>query len=196
MARYFRKELVSLSKSATSGQFQAPTPGSLDGLETDGSLDFMADMTPIALERAPHLMRFFGLLSKSVHKRDEIDLNPKSAQSIWASMCLYLMGKKKFNNIPKLFGLYLLQNGVKKRIIDIMSSIGFCTSYTTTLECQKTLRKSRSERKPSEFQEFEEPMGSEESSESSGSDSESSESSGSDSELSESLGLELDGSLD
>lgn len=56
-------------------------------------------------------------------------------------MCLYQMGRKKFNNVPKLLGLYLYQSGVKKKIIDMMSNIGFCTSYTTTIDCQKALAK-------------------------------------------------------
>ena len=141
IAKVFRKELLDLGKSSAFGEFQLPVPGNLDNPETDGSLEFISNMVPAARERAPNLMRFFGLLSAPAHQRTEPDLVPKTAHLVWASMHLYHIGRKKFNNVPKLLGLYLLQSGVKKRTIDMLSSIGFCTSYTTSLECQKALAK-------------------------------------------------------
>ena len=141
VARFFRKELDKLGRSTSFGQYHEPTVAGDHSSESDGSLDFLEELVPDAQQHAPQFMRFLKLLSKPVNKRGEVDPSPKSTQIIWTSMFLYSMRRKKCNNIPKLIGLYCLQSGVKKRVLDILARIGVCTSYTTTLECQKSLVK-------------------------------------------------------
>ena len=148
VAHFFRRELDALAKTPSFGQYKQPTTGGFGQEDTDGSLDFLQGMVPDAQKSAPYLMRFLGLLSKPAHKRDEIDPIPGPPQLVWASMFLYMMRRKKCNNIPKLIGLYCVNGGVKKSIVDILSRLGLCVSYTTIQECLKSLTQVGQKRLP------------------------------------------------
>ncbi|KAL9041225.1 MAG: hypothetical protein Q9180_001421 [Flavoplaca navasiana] len=135
-AHFFRRELDALSKTECFGKYVEAEPRDAED-EGEGSLDFIEDLAPTAQQHAPYLLKFLALLSKPATQRRDVDVNPQPNQLIWMSMLLYSMRRKKCNNIPRLFGMYCMNSGVKKRIIDVLSSIGLCASYTSILECQK-----------------------------------------------------------
>ncbi len=138
-AHFFRRELDKLVKTKSFGQYVEPDPADPDQVTPDGSLDFVEDMRPDAIECAPYSIRFLGLLSKPARKRDDINPIPSQSILVWVSMFLYSIRREKCNNIPRLFGLYCVNGGVKKRIVDVLSSIGLCASYSTLQECLKGL---------------------------------------------------------
>ncbi|KAL8996608.1 MAG: hypothetical protein Q9188_006531 [Gyalolechia gomerana] len=146
VASFFRRELDELAKTKGFGQYVEPNPADPDVTE-NGSLDFITNLAPEAKSCAPFLMRFLALLSKPSHQpphqRREVDPVPDQKTLIWASMFLYSMRRKKCNNIPRLFGLYCIHSGVKKRIVDVLSSVGLCTSYSALQEYIKGLPKNQ-----------------------------------------------------
>ena len=139
VAHYFRVELENLAKAPGFGQYKEPETTNLDGQYPDGSLDFLTRLIPDAREKAPNLMRFLGLLSRPACKKGNIPEEIRPPLIAMVVMFLYHMRRKKCNNIPKLFGLYCVNGGVKKSILDILSSIGLSVSYTTVQDLLKTI---------------------------------------------------------
>jgi len=64
-----------------------------------------------------------------------MDFGPR--QVIWTAMFMFSMQRKKCNSLPRLFGMYFVNSGVKKRVVDTLSTIGLCVSYSTVHECMK-----------------------------------------------------------
>ena len=137
VAHDFRLELKKLGQSASFGGFRYPQAGK----ELDlGSLAFLEDLDHKDLDtHAPKLKRFLCQLSRPLSKTTAETVKWGPMHTAWISMLLYAMARKKFNNIPRLFGLYLVNSGAKKRLVDTMSSIGLCASFTTVQDTQKAI---------------------------------------------------------
>lgn len=140
VAYFFRRELDKLTRTKGFGQYQKPKDDDKSTEFNDGSLDFLENLVPELKQQAPLLTRFLALIGRPAHYGPNKPLEePRPAQVMWVSMILYSMRRKKCNNIPQLVGLYCVNSGVKKRIVDILSSIGLCVSYTTVQETLKSL---------------------------------------------------------
>ena len=129
-----RQELKKLGQSFSAGTFQYPTAGKSLDL---GSLDFLESLRGDVQTKAPRLTEFLCMLARPAHKsaHQAVPLGPH--QTIWVAMFLFAMQRKKCNNIPRLLGMYFVNSGVKKRVVDLLSTIGLCVSYTTVQECFK-----------------------------------------------------------
>lgn len=136
VTHHFRKEMKRLGKTSSFGSFQHAEVSDYLSLGSLESLDsLIIDMN----SSAPGLSQFLRLLGRPAHNQsnDPPELGP--SQIALVSMLLYSMQRKKCNNLPRCIGMYLVNSGVQKRIVDTMSSIGLCASYSTVQDVLKVV---------------------------------------------------------
>ncbi|KAL2047610.1 hypothetical protein N7G274_000652 [Stereocaulon virgatum] len=142
IAYFFRKELLRLAQTKSFGRYQEPSGEDIDSSD-EGSIDFVRELGPDALRQAPYLMRFLALLSRPAHNANKPvaiqDTSPKPSHLLIVSTLLYSIRKKTCNNVPKLTGIYFVNSGMKKRLVDMLSSFGICVSYSNIQETLKVL---------------------------------------------------------
>ena len=129
-----RQELKKLGKSPSVGSFQYPTAGKSLDL---GSLDFLESLGGDIQKKTPRLAELLCMLARPAHQSGHQAIQFGPRQTIWVTMLLFSMQRKKCNNVPRLLGMYLVNSGAKKRVVDLLSTIGLCVSYTTVQECFK-----------------------------------------------------------
>ncbi len=119
VVHYFRKEMKRLGKTGSFGSFQHAEVS--DHLRL-GSLESLDCLVQDMSSSAPDLVRFLRLLGRPAHNQNKEPPEPGPHQIALLSMLLYSMQRKKCNNLPRCIGMYLVNSGVQKRIVDIMSS--------------------------------------------------------------------------
>lgn len=134
VVHHFRKEMKRPGKTSSLGTFQHADATNHLNL---GSLESRDTRISDINSYAPGLKRFLCLLGSPAHNQnaDAPELGP--LQTVWISMLLCSMQRKNCNNLPILIGIYLVNSGVQKRIVDTMSSIGLCASYSTIQDVLK-----------------------------------------------------------
>ncbi|KAL8926613.1 MAG: hypothetical protein Q9172_001712 [Xanthocarpia lactea] len=135
LVHIMRQELRKLGEMPSTSSFKYPKAG--ESLN-HGSLDFLDDLGGDIQDKAPRLARLLTTLARPSHKHSKDPQPFGSHQIMWVIMLLFTMQRGKCNVVPRVIGMYLVNSGVKKRVLDLLHKTGLCVSYTSI---QDSLRK-------------------------------------------------------
>lgn len=127
-----RKELTSLSNGPWCGEIHPPP-----GPDRNGTLNRLRQMQVIVQNRAPRLLQFLNMIARPSRTSQPMPLGRR--QVFWVLQLLYCMQHKECSGFAKIVSVDLMNSGVKKRAINMLSALGVCPSYNTTLEVVRLL---------------------------------------------------------
>lgn len=129
-----RKELSRLANNKSVVTWESPSSDSLGFIE---KLDSIKD---IINAEAPALVKMLSLIARPSDSPASEPLTMGLRQAMWICMFLFSMQSHRCNGLAKTLTLYLMDSGVKKRVVDQLSSLNVCVSYTTGQTMIKKLR--------------------------------------------------------
>ena len=133
MSHTFRKELSKLANSRAL-RWEYPTSGTLGFID---KLDAIVDTINVT---APTLVELLSSIARPSDSPPTKPMEKGLKQAMWVSMFLFSMQRHRCNGLAKALAIYLMDSGVKKRVVDMLSSLNVCVSYTTAQGMIKELR--------------------------------------------------------
>ncbi|KAJ5143808.1 uncharacterized protein N7515_002595 [Penicillium bovifimosum] len=138
------KDIYTIGLSEQASRLQSE----LKGLDVLGDFELYTDPEHVdvvpalatrAQSKAPELWSLLvGIMTPPRGSRDTATVYPGSILMI-CSMLAFAFAPRKSNNFPTLLGLYLHANGVKRRVISLLSGLGIITAYKTIMDRRKKL---------------------------------------------------------
>ncbi len=133
----FRKELICLTKDESCCRFGYPNPD----IGTSGSIQGLDLLQPIIQAKPPRLIQKLNVIARQGEATKKNPLKVGCRQAFWVMQFLFAVQRTKCSGFAKVMALYLVDGGAKKRTIDMLASLGVCTSYITTHDVLKQLER-------------------------------------------------------
>jgi hypothetical protein len=128
-----RKELITLTNDTRCGRFQYPD------IQHFGYIDELAALQGVITTKAPRLIELLSTIARQYHIPAENPVEPGHRQVFWVLQMLFAIQRSKSSGFAKTLGIYLIDSGAKKRVVDLFSTLGVCCSYTTVQNVLKGL---------------------------------------------------------
>ena len=128
-----RKELVSLAKDHHCGRFRYPTseqPGY-------GYIEALTSLSDTVITKTPQSVELFSTIARPINMSIDHPHPLSHRQVFWILQILFAIQRFKSGGFAKTMSLYLFDGGAKQRVIDTLSVLGVCCSYTTTQAMMK-----------------------------------------------------------
>ena len=132
--RQFRKELAKLANSKHF-RWEFPDPNT----QTLGFIDRLGSLVDVVRNTAPSLVKLLSSVARPSDHPSSKPIPMGIKQTMWVSMLLFSMQSSRCSGLARTLALYLMDSGVKKRVIDVLSTLNVCVCYSTAQSLGKHL---------------------------------------------------------